>query len=274
MFRLRHTSVTGFPRCGSIAACRASRPAPPSSNRTCGFPASGSPENSRLRHTRRITPCGPSWQRLPQILQAPVNGPSSSRGLTISPLSLSASFRLRSESLIRCGAFAQAVLLSYWRKRVSGQAPSLHGHYPASALLWACPTPERGAREVMSSSAALRLGPRPNGPPRFLGRSFLARRPLSPRRARHLPAPVPHLPALGFAIPGRLAARDSLTRPNRVRFRYGSRVRLTRLRQTGSPRPALDRLLVKRAIYKVNSFQSTRSTRLGLAHQDNRILQD
>jgi len=51
-------------------------------------------------------------------------------------------------------------------------------------------------------------------------------------------------------------------------LRYGSRFRLSRLRQIGLPRPTLDRLLVKRAIYKVNSFQFTRLTRLGLAHQD------
>ena len=51
MFRLQHTSVSGFPRCGLIAACLALRLTPPSSNRTCGFPASGSPESSRLKHS-------------------------------------------------------------------------------------------------------------------------------------------------------------------------------------------------------------------------------
>src|SRR5207244_1878776 len=30
-------------------------------------------------------------------------------------------------------------------KRVSSQAPWLHGHYPASQLLWACPTPDPDA---------------------------------------------------------------------------------------------------------------------------------
>ncbi|MFC1816719.1 hypothetical protein ACFL0M_12470, partial [Thermodesulfobacteriota bacterium] len=61
---------------------------------------------------------------------------------------------------------------------------------------------------------------------------------------------------------------ESLTRPKRVRLRYDSRFRLTRLRQIGLPHPTLDRLLVKRTIYKVNSFQFTRLTRLCLAHQD------
>ena len=54
MFRHRHTSVAGLPRCGSIAACHALRPTPPSSNRTCRFPASGSPDSSRLRHSQAL----------------------------------------------------------------------------------------------------------------------------------------------------------------------------------------------------------------------------
>jgi len=54
VFRLRHTSVTEFPRCGSLAACHALRPTPPSSDRTCSFPASGSPGNSRLRHSQGV----------------------------------------------------------------------------------------------------------------------------------------------------------------------------------------------------------------------------
>ena len=61
---------------------------------------------------------------------------------------------------------------------------------------------------------------------------------------------------------------QSITRSKRVRLRYGSRFRLTRLRQIRLPCPTLDRLLVKRTIYKVNSFQFTRLTRLCLAHQD------
>ena len=232
------------------------------------MPASGSPENSRLGHTQRVQHLGRLRLRPHQLHQATISGPPLSQRPLGPLLNLSASSRRRSETLVRCGAFAQAVLLSYWRKHVSGQAPSLHGHCPASRLLWACPTPERAAHEVMSSSAALRLGPHPNGPPRFLGQSFGARCPLSPRGARHLHAPVAHLSILGFTIPGRLAAPKSLTRPNRVRFRYGSRLRLARLRQIGLLRPTLAWLLVKRAIYKVSSFQLTRLTRLDLAHQD------
>ena len=49
LFRLWSTSVSGFPRRGSMPTGPATRPTPPSSNRTCGFPASGSPESSRLK---------------------------------------------------------------------------------------------------------------------------------------------------------------------------------------------------------------------------------
>ena len=52
LFRLRHSSVSGFSGRASIVACHAAFPIPPSSNRTCGFPASGSPESSRLRHSQ------------------------------------------------------------------------------------------------------------------------------------------------------------------------------------------------------------------------------
>jgi hypothetical protein len=54
MFRLQPTSVSGFPRRGSLAACHALRTDPPSSNPACGFPALGLPENSRLGHSQGV----------------------------------------------------------------------------------------------------------------------------------------------------------------------------------------------------------------------------
>ena len=54
MFRLRHTSVSRFPHRGSLSACLASRPDPPSSNPACGFPALGLPRNSRLGHSQGV----------------------------------------------------------------------------------------------------------------------------------------------------------------------------------------------------------------------------
>ncbi len=61
-----------------------------------------------------------------------------------------------------------------------------------------------------------------------------------------------------------------VTRPNRVRVCYGSRVRRARLRRWNCSHPALAWLLAERVIYKVNSFQFTRSARLTLAHQRHR----
>ena len=49
-----------------------------------------------------------------------------------------------------------------------------------------------------------------------------------------------------------------VTRPNRVHFRYGSQVRIARLRLTGSLRCTLAPLHVEREIHMVDSFHSTR----------------
>jgi hypothetical protein len=124
VFRLRHTSVSGFPRCGLIAACLALRLTPPSSNRTCGFPASGSPESSRLKHSRQA--------------------------VTLR-LAFWLSRALHPQFQVRKGAFAQAELRDSRLRHTSSKAPSLHGHYPASLLLWASPTPTVVRLPVMSS---------------------------------------------------------------------------------------------------------------------------
>ena len=58
-----------------------------------------------------------------------------------------------------------------------------------------------------------------------------------------------------------------VTRPKRVRLRYGSRVRSAGLRRAGLLRSPPASLPVERAIDRVTSFQVTRSTRLGLAHR-------
>src|SRR5262249_17860616 len=68
----------------------------------------------------------------------------------------------------------------------------------------------------------------PAGPPRFLGCPFHARCPLLPRGVRRLLSPVASPPVAGFIVSGSLATPFRLTRPNRVRFRCGSRVRLPR----------------------------------------------
>ncbi len=51
-----------------------------------------------------------------------------------------------------------------------------------------------------------------------------------------------------------------VTRLNRVRLRYGSRVRLTRLRRRNYSRSPLDRLHVQRSIHMTDSFHSVRNS--------------
>ena len=82
MFRLRPTSVSGFPRRGSLAACHALRTDPPSSNPACGFPALGLPENSRLEHLQGIARFKRSQIHQSQILEVLVYRPAfrSSKG--------------------------------------------------------------------------------------------------------------------------------------------------------------------------------------------------
>lgn len=58
-----------------------------------------------------------------------------------------------------------------------------------------------------------------------------------------------------------------VTRSNRVRFRYGSRVCLPRLRRRGCPRSPLDRLHVQRSIHMTDSFHPVRTAKLCLAYQ-------
>jgi hypothetical protein len=161
LFRLRHSSVSGFPMRALATACHAMRPTPPSSNRTCGFPASGSPGSSRLGH---------------------------SPGASLPWFGRSTQPRPQKGDLFRSRAYAQPVLLSSRLKLVFSKAPSLHGHYPASPLLWASPTPAQVRLPVMSSLGRLAPGwvsqACPEQSEGFLDCSFGARRPLSPRRAR------------------------------------------------------------------------------------------
>src|SRR5208283_6212367 len=69
-------------------------------------------------------------------------------------------------------------------------------------------------------------------------------------------------------LSGGLATFHCITGPNRVRLRCGSRVRPCKASSAGLLPPTLAGLLVERVIYKVNSFQFTRSARLALAHPE------
>ena len=213
MVRLRHRSVSGFPICALTTACPAMRPTPPSSNRTCGFPASGSPGSSHLGHSPATSQ---SW------------------------LGLSTQLRPQKDDVFRSRAYAQAVLLSSRLKHAFSKAPSLHGHYPASPLLWASPTPAQVRLPVMSSLGRLAPGRASQVPQLIFRRTPSPSTPESPAIAfsRFFIA------GAGFILSGRLATLIGVTRPNRVRLRYGLRLCRSRLRRAGLLRPALDWLHV------------------------------
>ncbi len=87
-----------------------------SSNRTCGFPASGSPTDVAFRHTLPALP-GQLHLKPKLALESPHLLLEEVIGLRHSP--------------DRCPL----------HKHIRSQAPSLHRHYPASRVLRACPPP-------------------------------------------------------------------------------------------------------------------------------------
>ena len=90
-------------------------------------------------------------------------------------------------------------------RHVQGKAPWLHGHYPASLLLWASPTPIQTDHAVIGSLMTFEYASL-GGSPRFLDASFRARSPLSPRGALQVPILISSLQVKGFSISGSLAA--------------------------------------------------------------------
>src|ERR1051326_81293 len=125
----------------------------------------------------------------------------------------------------------------------SHSAPSLHGHYPFPRYYGLSDTREK----------------KTHGYPRFLGLSFLTRRPQPPRRVRWLPSPAASPSMAGFIRFDRLATLIWITRPNWVRFRCGSHVCLARLRDADySNSSRLLGYLDERVIPRVSSFQLTR----------------
>jgi len=267
MFRFRHTSVTGFPRCGSISAYPALHLPFPSSNRTCGFPASGFPVNFHLK--RSHLPVCPIPLKIYQSKMLQVLVPRNTLGYfqhippiypviqCIKPklrLLLGFSVELLSQSgellwqsftaairqiaILRFPAFRsgllfrQAGLLLFRHQHVYSKAPSLRRHYPASLLLWAYPTPITATHRVMISPTALPIPWHYDGSPRLLDKSLGTHYPQSPRGARYLHSPVASTPIIGFAQFGRLTTPSfCVTRPNQVHLRYGSHLCRTRLRR-------------------------------------------
>ena len=122
----------------------------------------------------------------------------------------------------------QAVLLTFRLKHSFSKAPSLLGHYPASSLLWASPTPAQARFPVMFSLQLL-------APERVsqVPRLFFRRTP-SPYTPE---SPVVALSRFftsgsGFTISGRLATLTCLSRP----FSGSLALRLTSLPPKASPR--------------------------------------
>ena len=74
-------------------------------------------------------------------------------------------------------------------------------------------------------------------------------------------------PISGFILSGGLATFTSVTRPNRVRLRYGSQVCFPGFHQPDCSDPLRFGYMHERAIYMVNSFQFTRLARLSLVYQ-------
>ena len=245
--RDRCSLTTDYSRVEERARRRA-RPVPPSSNRTCGFPASGSRISSRLRACAACwdTPLGPETSQ----------GPRREHG------------RPLGRPLWDARRPSGWSLLLPWRAvlrplRSTGITP-LPRYYEPVRL------PAVADRRVMSSAAAVNAAAPHAGPPRFLDRSVRARRPHSPRKARRVHMPVASPSVSGFTISGRLA---TFTRCNEA-VSGSLALRLTRSLPGASPRGLLhatsESLPVERAIDRVTSFHVTRSVRLFLAHRISR----
>ena len=121
-FRLRLSSVSGFPRTWRNIRLPCSVSTPHSSNRTCGFPASGSPTGLTHQHT---TLC----------LISVVTPKTSQSSLASKVLSVTA------ESLVELIGRANLRILGLFQERARSQAPFLHRRYPASSVVRTCPSP-------------------------------------------------------------------------------------------------------------------------------------
>lgn len=125
----------------------------------------------------------------------------------------------------------------------------------------------RSRNMVMSSHKPLGASPPARRASQVPDRPFRARCPLSPREAHRVQMLVASPMAAGFGFFGSVATSISVTRPNRVHLRCGSRVRLSRLRHDGYPNIPLDCLHGERASTMSTTFQVDRSVRLSLTHQ-------
>ena len=212
---------------------------PPSSNRTCGLPASGSHASSH----RKCCAVKLQSQRGNALKQPVSEHPSLRSGILIqagfpSSYSSTLAFRhLRSTVVTR---FLATMSLSDSRSQ-----PRCGYVFPHP--VGGSPTTEPG---LPGSSTDLSTRAVPCHP----GKSDECTRPLLLRRwqasASWAEWPLP----------------TSVARPKWVRLRYGSGVRRTRLRTTNCSTPAADWLPAERAIYRMNTSRFTRSAKPGLTH--------
>ena len=273
-----------------MTICHAVRPIPPSSNPACGFPALGFPENSRLKHSQGVARVERSQVHQSQILKVHVHRlpfRKSKGPLTPSCLAFRPSFCLSRESFsgsltpfpnrdVGLSATCSSVVelsfkrFSFYIARNMFPVRPLGstGITPLPSYYGPVRLPTRAAKGLFLPQRCCGWGHTLPGLPGSSANLSARAVPYHPGEPDSCIRPLLHCRHWASPILNGWPLSLSLTRPRRIRLRYGSRLRLTRLRQFGLPRPALDRLLAKRTTYKVNSFQFTRLTRLCLAHQD------
>jgi hypothetical protein len=127
------------------ALCHRSVSAPRSSNRTCGFPASGSPTGFTARPTSLVARC--AWRTARQIRRARYLE-SIVRPRATGPCDAAATSPCNtapSEGFGYVQVFPGSSPITLYPhlppKHAGSQVPSLRRHYPASTVLRTCPTP-------------------------------------------------------------------------------------------------------------------------------------
>jgi hypothetical protein len=191
---------------------------PPSSNRTCGFPASGFHVNSRHKV---------------------VHEEFDSLNLAAQPASQEKTVPRLGSQLFRRWACAQTAFPPSYSDVFTFRPlrSTVVTRFLATMGLSDSQT-EPLPRLCLPSVRWRRLRRHPAGSPRFLSRSVSTRRPQPPRQVQRLLAPIASSLAAGFITLGRTGhLQVCVTRPNQVRLRYGSQIRLLRLRHSGYPEP-------------------------------------
>ena len=194
-FRLRLTSVSGFPRSGLNIRwpCDTDRLRPRQTGRA-DFPHPAFPDPLSPRHAQGGTLLG--------------HGPSSHLGQEV-------------ES--RTGACPSGPPHVSWEQR-SGRALRSTGITPLPRYYFPLRLPARpsGGYSFPSPVDPTSRSFHPDGSPRFLGRSLDARRPLPPRGVRPLPVLVAGRPMSGFTSSGRLATPRLRVSRGRTGFAYAT----------------------------------------------------